>query len=137
MENDPDLGQPPTGLQETLGITTLTTSRERVEMQMTAEGRGHPQFGIGCGSACVALAESAAWTGTALRVSERTSEVLVTQTNIRYFGTGKVDTLTAVAQLLTGGRQRDVWGIDIRDDAGNHVAIARSTVCIGSPEPYE
>lgn len=131
MENDLNLGEPPTGLQDTLGITTVATSRERVEMQMMAEGLGGPQFGVGCRGACVALAESAAWTGTALRVRDRTSEVLVTQTNIRYVGTGMSGRLTAVAHLLIGGDERDVWEIGIRDDAGNDVAIATSTVSIG------
>lgn len=116
------------GLQGTLGIRTVATSPERVEMRMDVGPRVHQYMGLLHGGASAALAECAAWTGSRLRIASRKLEPIVTDTNINHLTAKTSGTVTAVAELVPSETDSDVWDIQIRDEVGTKIAVARCTV---------
>ena len=136
--SDGDPGLPYEGtMHETLGIRAREMSPDRVVLEMDVGPHVHQPMGLLHGGASAAMAESAASLGAALncRPNEAALGFELSISHLRALATG---TLTATATPVRKGRRVHVWTIDLTDEGGRQIAIARCSVLIqpleGGPE---
>jgi 1,4-dihydroxy-2-naphthoyl-CoA hydrolase len=116
-------------LVQTLGITLLEATAERVVADMAVTPKVHQPFGFLHGGASVALAETVASIGAYLAAPEGHSSfgMEINANHLRSVQSGKVQ---AVATPLHTGRTTAVWSVEIRNEAGDLVCISRCTLAI-------
>ena len=117
-------------IHETLGIRGVDFNPDRVVVVMDVNPKVHQPLGLLHGGASAVIAESAASVGAALNC-DRSSELVVgTDLNISHLRAKQAGTIRAVATPIRKGRSLQVWGIDITDEAGRQVAVARCTLAV-------
>jgi uncharacterized protein (TIGR00369 family) len=84
-------------------------------------------YGILHGGVSALLAESAASFGGALNV-EPDQIVVGTELNCSHLRSMSSGTLTATATPIRTGRRVQVWGIDLTDQDGRKICVARCTL---------
>jgi uncharacterized protein (TIGR00369 family) len=117
-------------IHETLGITAIETTPDRVVLEMEVGPRVHQPMGILHGGASAVIAESAASLGAWLNCNPDTEYTVGIDLNINHLSARRSGTVTAVATPIRKGRSIHVWGIDITDQDGKAVAVARCTLAI-------
>lgn len=116
-------------LGDTLGIAVVEGSAARVVMTMPVEPRHHQPMGYLHGGASVALAETVASVGGYLAAPDGFA-VFGQEINANHLRSVKDGTLTATGTPVHVGRTSQVWGVEIRDDAGRLVCVSRCTLAV-------
>ena len=117
-------------LLETLGIRVIETSPDRVVLEMDVTPRVHQPMGLLHGGASSVLAETAASLGAYLNCDPEREFAVGTDLNISHLRARKDGTVTATATPVRKGRTLHVWNIQIADQDGVDVAVARCTLAI-------
>jgi uncharacterized protein (TIGR00369 family) len=114
-------------VHELLGIETVVISPEKVVLRVEVNHKVLQPFGILHGGVSALLAESAASIGGALSV--RPDQIVVgTELNCSHLRSMSSGTLTATATPIRKGRTVHVWGVDLTDDQGRLICIARCSL---------
>jgi uncharacterized protein (TIGR00369 family) len=87
-------------------------------------------MGLLHGGASAVMAESAASFGAWLNCDQNKQAVVGTDLNISHLRAVSDGSVRAVATPIRIGRSVQVWGIDIVDQDGKLVAVARLTVAV-------
>lgn len=116
-------------IHESLGIRTIETGPDRVVLEMDVGPRVHQPMGLLHGGASAVIAESAASLGAYLAAGDGAYAV-GTDLNISHLRAKRDGTVRAVAVPIRKGRSLHVWSVDIVDEEGTLVAVARSTLAI-------
>ena len=116
-------------IHETLDVRALEATPDRVVLEMDVNPKVHQPFGILHGGASAVIAESAASMGAFLNCKD--GEVSMgTDLNISHLRSKSEGTVTAIATPIRKGRTMHVWSIDIADETGKLIAVARCTLAI-------
>jgi uncharacterized protein (TIGR00369 family) len=116
-------------IHETLGVRTIEITPDRVVFEMDVTPRVHQPMGLLHGGASAVIAESAASIGAFLNCEPGEFSV-GTDLNISHLRAKTDGVVRAIATPIRKGRTMHVWGIDITDEAGKLVAVARCTLAI-------
>ena len=120
-------------IHETLGIRAQEVSPDRVVLEMPVGPQVHQPFGVLHGGASAVIAESAASMGAFLNCKD--GEVsLGTDLNISPLRAKTEGLVVATATPYRKGRTMHVWSIEITDEEGKLIAVARCTVAIRKPD---
>ena len=119
-------------IHESLGIRMLEAGPDRVVLEMDVGPRVHQPFGLLHGGASAVMAESAASIGAYLNCDPAREYSVGTDLNISHLRARRSGTVRATAIPIRKGRALHVWGIDIMDQDGKAVAVARCTLAIRS-----
>jgi 1,4-dihydroxy-2-naphthoyl-CoA hydrolase len=117
------------GVHRTLGVELVSASPERVELRLEVGPRVHQPYGLLHGGVSALVAESAASIGGALNVPPGHGVVGI-ELNASHLRAVRSGTLTAVATPARVGRRVQVWTIELTDDAGRAVCVARCTLSV-------
>ena len=110
-----------------LGIEVVSATPDEVVVTVEVGPRVHQPYGILHGGVSALLAESAASIGGALDVGPGRI-VVGTELNCSHLRSMSSGTLTATATPIRKGRAVQVWAIDLRDDRGRQICVARCTL---------
>ena len=110
-----------------LGIEVVSATPDEVVVTVEVGPRVHQPYGILHGGVSALLAESAASIGGALDVGPE-HIVVGTELNCSHLRSMSSGTLTATATPIRKGRAVQVWAIDLRDDRGRQICVARCTL---------
>ena len=124
-------------LLATLGIEVLEASPERVVATMPVGPSVHQPFGLLHGGASVALAESVASIGSAAAIDLRAQRTVGLEINANHVRAVREGVVTAVGTPLHVGRTTQLWGIEIRDEAGRLVCVSRCTLAVLDARPAQ
>jgi uncharacterized protein (TIGR00369 family) len=116
-------------IHETLGIRVVDASPDRVVLEMDVGPQVHQPFGLLHGGASAVIAESAASMAAFLNCKEGEFSV-GTDLNVSHLRPKQDGKVVATATPVRKGRSLHVWSIDIEDENGRMIAIARCTVAI-------
>lgn len=123
-------------IHEVLGVRTVEMDRERVVLEMDIGPRVHQPMGLLHGGASAVLAESAASMGAYMNCDPSKEFAVGTDLNISHLRARSSGILRATATPVRKGRSLHVWNIDLNDQEGVMVAVARCTLAI-RPVPAE
>lgn len=116
-------------MHETLGIRALEVDADRVVMEMDVGPHVHQPMGQLHGGASAVIAESAASIGAFLNCSPGEYAVGV-DLNITHLRPMQTGVLRATAEPIRKGRTVHVWSIDLVDQNGTKIAVARCTLAV-------
>jgi 1,4-dihydroxy-2-naphthoyl-CoA hydrolase len=117
-----------------LGVEVVEISPDRVVMQVEVGPKVHQAAGILHGGVSALLAEGAASIGGAVSVGP--DEIVVgTELNCSHLRSMSSGTLTATATPVRKGRTVHVWAIDLTDETGRMICIARCTLQVLKAPP--
>jgi 1,4-dihydroxy-2-naphthoyl-CoA hydrolase len=119
-------------IHETLGIRTIELSPERVVIEMDVGPIVHQPMGLLHGGASAVIAESAASMGAYVSVDTEKQFAVGIDLNISHLRAMRSGTLRATATPIRKGRAVHVWAIDLHDDGGRIIAVARCTLAVRS-----
>jgi 1,4-dihydroxy-2-naphthoyl-CoA hydrolase len=119
----------PNTLIDTLEMSVVEATAEGTIFEMPVGPRVHQPMGILHGGATAALAETAASVGAHLNCDESHVAVGI-ELSISHLRARRDGTLTARATPVRKGRTIHVWAIDVDDEDGRRVAVARCTLAI-------
>lgn len=117
-------------IHEALGIREVELTPDRVVMEMDIGPRVHQPMGQLHGGASAVLAESAATIGGYLNCDPESEVTVGTDLNISHLRSKRSGILKAIATPIRTGRTLHVWGIDLEDEDGKLVAVARCTLAV-------
>jgi 1,4-dihydroxy-2-naphthoyl-CoA hydrolase len=117
-------------IHETLGITAIEASPDRVVLEMDVGPKVHQPFGLLHGGASAVMAESAASLAAWLNCDQANEMVVGVDLNITHLRAKSAGTVTATATPIRKGRSIHVWGIDVVGEDGKGVAVARCTLAV-------
>ena len=117
-------------IHEALGIRDVELTPDRVVLEMEVGPRVHQPLGQLHGGASAVIAESAASIGAWLNTDMNTQFTAGTDLNISHLRSYSSGTVRAVATPIRKGRTIHVWGIEIRGDDDELVAVARCTLAV-------
>ncbi|MGC1420006.1 MAG: PaaI family thioesterase [Acidimicrobiales bacterium] len=110
-----------------LGVKIVEATPDKVVMSIDVGPKVFQPYGILHGGVSALLAESAASFGGALNI-ESGQLVVGTELNCSHLRSMSSGTLTATATPIRTGRRVQVWGIDLTDDEGRKICVARCTL---------
>lgn len=116
-------------IHETLGIRVVDAGPDEVVLEMEVGPPVHQPMGLLHGGASAVLAESAASIGAYMACGDGEYSV-GTDLNISHLRARRDGTVRAVARPVRKGRSLHVWTVDIVDEGGELVAVARCTLAI-------
>jgi uncharacterized protein (TIGR00369 family) len=116
-------------IHESLGIRQVELSPDRVVLEMEVGPKVHQPMGLLHGGASAVIAESAASIGGYLNCADDQFTV-GTDLNISHLRAKSSGTVTATATPIRRGRTMQVWAIDLIDEDGKAVAVARCTLAV-------
>ena len=119
-------------IHETLGIRTVELTTERVVIEMDVGPIVHQPMGLLHGGASAVLAESAASMGAYFSLDTAKEFAVGIDLNISHLRGMSSGVLRATATPIRKGRAVHVWGIELDDEAGKLIAIARCTLAVRS-----
>ncbi len=117
-------------IHESLGIRVVDISPDRVVLTMPVGPAVHQPMGLLHGGASAVIAESAASMGAFANCDPSKEYAVGTDLNISHLRARTEGAVTATATPIRKGRGMHVWGIDIDDQDGITVAVARCTLVI-------
>lgn len=117
-------------IHEVLGIRAIELSSEKVVLTMEIGPSVHQPMGLLHGGASAVIAESAASMGAFANCDPSKEYAVGTDLNISHLRARTDGMLTATATPVRKGRTMHVWGIDLVDQDGAMVAVARCTLAI-------
>ena len=110
-----------------LGVETVLVTPDKVVLRVEVGPKVHQPYGILHGGVSALLAEGAASIGGAVSVAPD-HIVVGTELNCSHLRSMSSGTLTATATPIRKGRTVHVWGIDLTDDDGRMICVARCTL---------
>ena len=116
-------------IHETLGIRGIEVTPDRVELEMPVGPHNAQPMGLLHGGASAVIAESAASIGAYMNCAPDEYSV-GTDLNISHLRAKSSGVVTAVAVPARKGKSMHVWQIEISDEKGELVAVARCTIAI-------
>ena len=122
-------------IHETLGISVVDASADKVVLSMEVGPVVHQPFGLLHGGASAVIAESAASIGAYLNCDPASQYAVGVDLNITHLSAKRSGTITATATPMRKGRSVHVWGIDIVDEQGKAIAVSRCTLALRSYGP--
>ena len=117
-------------IHETLGVHVVEASPDKVVLEMAVGPQVHQPFGILHGGASAVIAESAASLGGFLNCDPGKQYCVGTDLNISHLRAKRDGVVRATATPVRKGRTMHVWQIDITQEDGRAVAVARCTLAI-------
>ncbi len=117
-------------IHEALGIRALELTPDRVVLEMEVGPKVRQPMGLLHGGASAVIAESAASIGAYLNCDQAREIAVGTDLNISHLRGRSEGLVRAVATPIRKGRSLHVWSIDIVDQEGGLVAVARCTLAI-------
>lgn len=124
-------------MSTTLGMKFLSTPEPDTCMAtMAVDERTRQPFGVLCGGATLALAETLAGLGSlALCPGERFAGINVSGSHVKAVLEG--DTVIALARILHRGHRFHVWNVEVRNSAGELISTVSVTNYAVSNRPKE
>lgn len=120
-----------------MGIRTVEATPEKVVLQLDVTSNVHQPFGLLHGGVSALLAEGAASVGGVVSV-EPGQAVVGTELNISHLRPMRSGVLTATATPIRKGRTVQVWAIEMTDERGRQISVARCSLqVIASPAREE
>ena len=110
-----------------LGVEVVEMNVDKVVMQVEVGPKVHQPNGILHGGVSALLAESAASYGGALNV-QPDQIVVGTEFNCSHLRSMTSGVLTATATPVRKGRRVQVWAINLTDQDGRQICVARCTL---------
>lgn len=129
---DQALTNPAGTIHDALGIRAVEVGPDKVVLQLDIGPQVHQPFGILHGGASAVIAESAASIGAYMNCDPEREYTVGVDLNVSHLRARRDGTLTATATPIRKGRSLHVWGIDLTDETGKPVAVARCTLVIRS-----
>lgn len=121
-------------VNQQLGVEVVLVSPEKVVLQVEVGPKVHQQLGILHGGVSALMAEGAASIGGAVSVGP--DEIVVgTELNCSHLRSMRSGILTATATPVRKGRNVHVWTIDLTDDTGRMICVARCTLQVLKAPP--
>ncbi|HXC19076.1 MAG TPA: PaaI family thioesterase [Acidimicrobiales bacterium] len=121
-------------VNQQLGVEIVSVTPEKVVMQVEVGPKVHQPYGILHGGVSALMAEGAASIGGAVSVGP--GEIVVgTELNCSHLRSMSSGTLTATATPVRKGRTVHVWAIDLTDEAGRMICVARCTLQVLKAPP--
>jgi 1,4-dihydroxy-2-naphthoyl-CoA hydrolase len=117
-------------IHESLDIDIVEASGDKVILEMEVTPKVHQPFGLLHGGASAVMAESSASIGAYLNCDPETQYAVGVDLNITHLRAKREGRVRATALPVRRGRTVHVWTIDIQDEQGKMVAIARCTLAI-------
>ncbi len=116
-----------TNVHDFLGIRTIEATPERVVLALDVTPHVHQPFGIMHGGVSALLAEGAASLGGVISAGE--GQVVVgTELNISHLRPMRSGVVTATATPIRKGRTVQVWAIELTDERGRQISVARCSL---------
>jgi 1,4-dihydroxy-2-naphthoyl-CoA hydrolase len=115
-------------LMEQLGIEYLELKEGYVKGRMPVDNRTKQPMGILHGGASLAFAETIASLGSLALVDSDKYEIRGASLTANHVGSASKGWVTGEATLIHKGKMTHVWDIEITNEAGNKVSVARMTV---------
>src|ERR1700691_706022 len=110
-----------------LGIEVVSVTAEEEVMRVEVGPKVHQPYGILHGGVSALMAEGAASIGGAVSVGP--DQIVVgTELNCSHLRSMSSGTLTATATPVRKGRNVHVWAIDLTDETGRMICVARCTL---------
>jgi 1,4-dihydroxy-2-naphthoyl-CoA hydrolase len=119
-------------ISEALGIRQLEATPDRVVLEMDVGPAVKQPMGLLHGGASAVLAESAASIGAYLNCDPSSQFAVGVDLNISHLRGKRDGHVRATATPIRKGRTTHVWGVEITDENGGLVAIARCTLAVRS-----
>lgn len=113
-----------------LGISVVEATPDKVVMEMPVTASVHQPLGLLHGGASAVIAESAASIGAFLNCDPSRESAMGTDLNISHLRAKRDGVVTATATPVRKGRSMHVWAVDLTDENGKQVAVARCTLAI-------
>lgn len=110
-----------------LGVEIIEATRERVVLEVEVGPKVHQPYGILHGGVSALLAEGAASFGGAINVAPE-HIVVGTELNCSHLRSMSEGVLRATATPIRLGRSVHVWGIDLTDQDGRLICVARCSL---------
>jgi 1,4-dihydroxy-2-naphthoyl-CoA hydrolase len=122
-------------VSKSLGVEVVLVSPEKVVLQVEVGPKVHQPYGILHGGVSALMAEGAASIGGAVSVGP--DQIVVgTELNCSHLRSMSSGTLTATATPVRKGRTVHVWAIDLTDESGRMICVARCTLqVLKAPAP--
>ncbi|MBM3435455.1 MAG: PaaI family thioesterase [Bacteroidetes bacterium] len=117
-------------LMEQLGIEYLELGEGYVKARMPVDHRTKQPMGILHGGASLAFSETMAGLGSLVLVDPEKFEIRGASLTANHIGAASNGWVTGEARLIHRGKMTHVWDMEIRDESGNKVSVARMTVMI-------
>ena len=117
-------------IMEVLGIKVTAMGEDFIEATMPVDKRTHQVYGIMHGGASVVLAETLGSMGAMLTVDQTKYRCVGIDVNANHLKAVRSGTVTGTARPIHTGRSTQVWGIEIKNEAGEMVCISRLTVAV-------
>ena len=123
-----------TDVNKELGVEVVLLTPEKVVLQVEVGPKVHQPYGILHGGVSALMAEGAASLGGAVSVGP--DEIVVgTELNCSHLRSMSAGTLTATATPVRKGRNVHVWSIDLTDETGRQICVARCTLQVLKAPP--
>lgn len=110
-----------------LGVEIVEVNVDKVVMSVEVSPKVHQPYGLLHGGVSALLAESAASFGGAINV-QPDQIVVGTELNCSHLRSMASGVLTATATPVRKGRRVQVWAINLTDQDGRQICVARCTL---------
>ena len=117
-------------IHEALGVRIVEAGPDRVVLEMDIGPQVHQPMGILHGGASAVLAESVASIGAFLNCKPGEECAVGCELNISHLRARRSGTVTATSTPVRKGKSMHVWNVDIIDQDGAAVAVARCTLVV-------
>ncbi|MBS4220869.1 hotdog fold thioesterase [Bacillus sp. FJAT-49711] len=117
-------------LLDALGINIVEVTKGKVIATMLVNDRTRQPYGYLHGGASVALAETVASVGAAAMIDAEKEICFGLEINANHIRSKKSGMVTAIAEILHGGKSTMVWDIKIKDEEEQLICISRCTIAI-------
>ena len=120
-----------TNVHDLLGVEVGEASADRVVLRVEVGPKVHQPYGILHGGVSALLAEGAASFGGAISVAPD-HIVVGTELNCSHLRSMSAGVLTATATPIRKGRTVQVWAIELTDERGRQISVARCSLQVVS-----
>lgn len=127
----------PGTLMETLGIRYTDSGDDFLVATMPVDQRHHQPFGILHGGATAALAESVGSAASGLKLQGSGSHAVGLELAINHLASVREGVISARARAIHLGRSTHLWQIDVHDESGRRVAMAKLTMLVRRDRPED
>ena len=117
-------------IHHSLGIRAVEVTPDKVVLEMDVGPTVHQPFGLLHGGASAVMAESAASLGAYMNCDPGRQYAVGTDLNISHLRARRDGKVVATATPVRKGRTMHVWTVDVSDQDGVPVAVARCTLAI-------
>jgi 1,4-dihydroxy-2-naphthoyl-CoA hydrolase len=122
-------------LSEHLGIRVTEVGPDYVRATMPVTSRTHQPMGVLHGGASVALAETVGSLAAGLCIDREKFTAMGQDINANHLRPVSGGIVTATARAFHVGNRSQVWGIEIHDEQGKLVCVARLTMAVVAKAP--